>query len=271
MGNWNISIRGVGPHHNAKPFDAEQLAAKLVDELKSNGHRVVSAEVTYGGVEVLEDGRYGGERSQSRALLVIGQTLRVALLMLAAGLMLAASPAWAQIIVSDAALQVTGAEVLPASEPSALGSLLQWVSTAVLGLLLFGVSLLGVYLRGRAKDSKVWGAVNSLWVLMQTAVAHAEAELRPEIAKALADGKLTPEEGAALKAKVLEIFKSMAGEKIRELADLLKLGETGVGVFLSGLLERAVVAGKVPGVPGSSSPTSSSPAPAPASGNPPSP
>jgi len=269
MGNWNISIRGVGPHHNAKDFDAEQIAARFVDELKRNGHTVVSAEVTYGGVEVLEDGRYGGERPQSRALLVIGQTLRVGLMLLAAGFLLAASPVWAQIIVSDAALQVTAADVLPASEPSALGSLLQWVSTAVLGLILLGVSLLGVYLRGRAKDSKVWGAVNSLWVLMQTAVAHAEAELRPKIAKALADGKLTPEEGAALKAKVLEIFKSMAGEKIRELADLLKLGETGVGVFLSGLLERAVAAGKSPGVPGSSSPTSSSPAPAP--GNQPSP
>ena len=71
MGNWNISIRGVGSHRNGSKHDAEQMAAKLVDDLKAAGHNVISAEVTYGGVEVLEDGTYGGATGQKRALLLI--------------------------------------------------------------------------------------------------------------------------------------------------------------------------------------------------------
>lgn len=71
MGNWNISIRGVGSHHNGLKADAEQMAAKLVDDLRAAGHNVVSAEVTYGGVVVLHDGQYGGEKPQPRSLMAL--------------------------------------------------------------------------------------------------------------------------------------------------------------------------------------------------------
>lgn len=238
MGNWNISIRGVGPHHNAQPFDAEQLAAELVDKLKAAGHRVVSAEVTYGGVEVLEDGRYGGEpNGQARSLLRIGQALRLVVMLLLAGLVLLAGSVHAAELVTLAA-----GEAIPAdpAAPTVLGSVLTWLAVGVLSAVVALFGVLGVYLRGRAKESTAWAVVNSLWVLMQTAVAHAERELRPEIAKALADGKLTKEEAQALKAKTLELFKGMAGDRIAELAKLLRLTDSGVGVFLSGLLERAV-------------------------------
>lgn len=234
MGNWNISIRGIGPHHNGKSYDAERLAAALVDNLKAQGHRIVAAEVTYGGVEVLEDGQYGGREPQARNLLPLVKSI-LFVLALALGSLFSA-PAWASEVV--------------AGEPTAVGSILTWVAFAVLGLVVAGVGAVGLYLRGRSKESKAWAIVNSLWVLMQTAVAHAEKELRPEIAKALADGKLTPEEARTLKAKVLEVFKGMAAGRIDELAKLLKLGETGVGVFLSGLLERAVATMKI-GAPAS--------------------
>lgn len=49
MGNWNVSIRGVGCHHNGKPYDVEQIAKKVVDELKAAGHSVIAASVTTGG------------------------------------------------------------------------------------------------------------------------------------------------------------------------------------------------------------------------------
>ena len=49
MGNWNVTIRGVGPHHNQQPTDVEQIAAKAVAQLKEAGHNVVSATVTTGG------------------------------------------------------------------------------------------------------------------------------------------------------------------------------------------------------------------------------
>ena len=54
MGNWNISIHGVGSHHNRKhKNDANRLAAKFVKELQAAGHSVSAATITYGGEEQL--------------------------------------------------------------------------------------------------------------------------------------------------------------------------------------------------------------------------
>ena len=59
MGNFNVSIRGVGQHHNKSPNDVERLAGDFVRKLQAAGHAIISAEVTIGGVEVLVDGTYG--------------------------------------------------------------------------------------------------------------------------------------------------------------------------------------------------------------------
>jgi hypothetical protein len=48
MGNWNISIRGVGAHHNGIKEDVEQLTQKFVEDLKTAGHFIVGASVTTG-------------------------------------------------------------------------------------------------------------------------------------------------------------------------------------------------------------------------------
>ena len=54
MGNWNINIQGIGPHHNTNnAFDANQLAAKFVQELRAAGHNVQVAAFTYGSLEPL--------------------------------------------------------------------------------------------------------------------------------------------------------------------------------------------------------------------------
>jgi hypothetical protein len=55
MGNWHISIKGVGIHHNGRKDDAEQMAADFVDELKKAGHSVTHAEMTHGGSLDLAD------------------------------------------------------------------------------------------------------------------------------------------------------------------------------------------------------------------------
>ena len=53
MGNWNISIRGIGSHHNTdNPLDADKMAAGFIEELKAAGHVVTSAEMTHGGTTV---------------------------------------------------------------------------------------------------------------------------------------------------------------------------------------------------------------------------
>lgn len=53
MGNWNISIQGIGAHHNKdNDHDADKMAKKFVDELKKY-HNVEAATFTYGGKEEL--------------------------------------------------------------------------------------------------------------------------------------------------------------------------------------------------------------------------
>ncbi len=54
MGNWNITVRGVGSHHNpSNPKDANVMTADFVRALKAAGHMVVSASFTYGGEDEL--------------------------------------------------------------------------------------------------------------------------------------------------------------------------------------------------------------------------
>jgi len=45
MGNYNITISGVGAHHSAEtnPDDANVLAAEFVELLKARGHKVTVA------------------------------------------------------------------------------------------------------------------------------------------------------------------------------------------------------------------------------------
>jgi hypothetical protein len=69
MGNWNITIRGVGAHHNKNnPNDANVLAAGMVEMLKAAGHTVVAASFTHGGEDDISDGvAYLRERAKIAA------------------------------------------------------------------------------------------------------------------------------------------------------------------------------------------------------------
>jgi diphthamide synthase subunit DPH2 len=56
MGNWAITIQGIGSHHNkALPDDANRMARRFVKELKKAGHTIVSADFTHGANEDLCD------------------------------------------------------------------------------------------------------------------------------------------------------------------------------------------------------------------------
>lgn len=67
MGNWNITVRGVGCHHNqGLPTDADRMAARFVKELKDAGHSIASATITHGAeTDVIEGGAYEAERAKS--------------------------------------------------------------------------------------------------------------------------------------------------------------------------------------------------------------
>lgn len=56
MGDWNITIKGVGAHHN-KDYDkdANKMAADFVARLKAAGHAVTHASFTHGGADDISD------------------------------------------------------------------------------------------------------------------------------------------------------------------------------------------------------------------------
>lgn len=49
MGNWSVSVQGIGCHHNGAPYDVEALTAEFVKQLKAKGHTVEHVNVTAGG------------------------------------------------------------------------------------------------------------------------------------------------------------------------------------------------------------------------------
>lgn len=52
MGNWNLTIEGVGAHHNIdNPNDANRLAEAVVELLEQHGQSVTHTKFTYGGAE----------------------------------------------------------------------------------------------------------------------------------------------------------------------------------------------------------------------------
>jgi hypothetical protein len=53
MGNWHISIEGVGIHHNHDPKDANVMANKFVQDLMAAGHTIYKASITHGGSDAL--------------------------------------------------------------------------------------------------------------------------------------------------------------------------------------------------------------------------
>ncbi len=54
MGDWNITIRGRGAHHNKDhPKDANRMAEAFVAALRDAGHEVKGATFTHGGEDDL--------------------------------------------------------------------------------------------------------------------------------------------------------------------------------------------------------------------------
>jgi hypothetical protein len=54
MGNWHLSIEGIGAHHNHdNPGDADRLAKIFVKVLTDAGQTINKATFTHGGSESL--------------------------------------------------------------------------------------------------------------------------------------------------------------------------------------------------------------------------
>lgn len=58
MGNWNMTIVGVGAHHNKdNPTDADKMFLEFAEKVAAAGHHIKHASFTYGAaINILEVG-----------------------------------------------------------------------------------------------------------------------------------------------------------------------------------------------------------------------
>lgn len=139
-----------------------------------------------------------------------------------------------------AALDVGAA--VPSAGSTIWGVVLQALIPIVGSALTAALAFAGQAFRAWAADKSYSTAVASLTMKVEALVAHAEAELRPDIAKALEDGKLSDEEAAALKAKVAQLVREAAGAELTVLTAKLGVAGPVVDSIISGLIEKAVTA-----------------------------
>jgi len=113
---------------------------------------------------------------------------------------------------------------------------------AVLSLALTGAAALGAnYLAKRAATSKTFAVLASFWEVVRSTVAHADVELRPALTAALADGRLSPEEGKALKEAAIKLVRAQLGTGgLAALQNVLKVELPGLETYISGAIERAL-------------------------------
>ena len=78
MGNWNINIQGVGPHHNSNNiYDANSMARGFVRQLQHAGHVIEGATFTYGSKENILSPLNPGQIEAEAARLYTAYSARV--------------------------------------------------------------------------------------------------------------------------------------------------------------------------------------------------
>lgn len=95
-----------------------------------------------------------------------------------------------------------------------------------------------VLLNSKIKGTKWEQGALKFEAMVTAIVDHAEVELRPDIEAALHDGKLSPEEAASLKAKVIALVQK---EVVPLVPEMLKgFSQPMIDMLISGTIERAV-------------------------------
>lgn len=134
----------------------------------------------------------------------------------------------------------------PPASPTALELVIKYLGppavTAVAGLLTWAFGLLVGWAKTKRDTSKLAYIGLFLGEAAQTVVAELEATLVPLAKAAMEDGKLTPEEGARIKAVALDLLKTKLPPAV--LSQAKGLMGPFLDTFLSGLIERANAAPK---------------------------
>lgn len=114
------------------------------------------------------------------------------------------------------------------------------LATALGAATVWAVSRLATWLHSKGEESKLFRLTATVADLAHSVVAELNATLRPQLASALADGVLTPEEGAKLKAAALDVLKNKLPAGLQTLAS--QVFGSAVDTWLGGHIERAVSA-----------------------------
>lgn len=140
-------------------------------------------------------------------------------------------------------------------DPTATGGLSEVILKYIVVPLLpiFGAALVAAFgflanlLRIKTEQLRFGAALGAAADLVDAIVRDLEVTMRPTLAKAFADGRLTPEEGALIKAEAL---KQVTSKLPAEMLKLLE-GTLGAAVqtWLSGQVERAHAALEQTSVP----------------------
>lgn len=95
------------------------------------------------------------------------------------------------------------------------------------------------YLRSRLKNDEQKAILDTAWLFVSREVAAANQVVKPRLIEAAKDGKISPEELAALKQEVINKVRQSLG---RNGVDLLNesTGSRNVDSFLGSLVEAAV-------------------------------
>lgn len=137
-------------------------------------------------------------------------------------------------------------QFLASLTPFLLNTLLPWLLTISAPALTWAFAKLGAYFKAKAAEAnasalqiKAFSALEQLDVLAANVVSHLNADVKEKIAGFLADGTLSEEEKAELKALAMSALTSEAGpQALGILKGLLgDLFETVV----SGAIEKAVL------------------------------
>lgn len=176
--------------------------------------------------------------------------LPVLIAIIGLGALLAPAAALAAEVVTSPEAQWAADVVVVPEAPSGspvLELVLKYIAppllTAIGGLLAWLLGLAVSYLKTKTETSKLAHVGLFLTEAARNVVAEVEATLVPMAKEAMADGKLTPEEGAKIKAAALELLKT----KLPPALLLQAKGAFGplLDTILGGLLERANAEQKV--------------------------
>lgn len=113
--------------------------------------------------------------------------------------------------------------------------------TALFGFLTFALKLLSDKWAAEGKTSKLAAIGGKIAHFCQLVVADLDANLKPQLASYMSDGKITAEERSTLRELALTRVKLLlAKEGLEELSGILGIAASQVDVYLMGAIEKAV-------------------------------